>query len=418
MPTNTFNKASWVAMKGLSLLKNSLAVAPYFSDEYSGEYAQKFAIGRTLTVPLSQRYVVQRNDMTFTAQNLDRPTTTITIDQTGTIALEWASIEQALDMERGEERVTEIYLKPAIAYLRQEIETSAAQFAAQNTSMVAGALGTNPTTYDTTSGVALQMLTQMGCPVDDDDLGLFLPPAVNRSVKTSANAYTNPQLDISRQFRTGFIQKSDSFDWYACNSLYRHTAGTWAGAVTMSATANQSGSTINVVCTTGDTFKKGDKISIANVNEVNLMTRTVTSTATAGTKTFTITAAVTGAGNAAALPIYPPIYGPGSHYQNVDALPAALAALTLWPGTTTPNGKVGKIGLGLYPGAFFIAGVKLDEPKKAEFARQYQDAKTGLAIRLIQDWDNRTSSLTTRFDLTWGFGIGLAEQCAVALPCA
>lgn len=418
MPTNTFNKTTWVAMKGLSLLKNSLAVAPYFSDEYSGDFAQKFAIGRSMTVPLSQRYTVQRNDMTFTAQNLDRPTTTINIDQTGTIALEWASIEQALDMERGEERVEEIYLKPAVAYLRQEIESSAAQFAAQNSSMVVGQLGTNPGTYDATSGAALQRLTEMGCPVDDENLGLFLPPAVNRVVKTSANSFFNPQLDMSKQFRSGFVQKSDSFDWYASNSLYRHTAGHWAGAVTMSATANQSGSSIAIVCTSGDIFKKGDKFSITNVNEVNLMSRTVNSTATAGTKTFTITTAVTAGSTAATLAIYPPIYGPGSHYQNVDALPAALAPLTLWPGTTAPNDKVGKIGLGLYPGAFFIAGKKLEEPQKAEFCKQYQDAKTGLAIRLIQDWDNRTSSLTTRFDLTWGFGIGLAEQCAVAIACA
>jgi hypothetical protein len=417
MPTNTFNKTSWVAMKGLSLLKNSLAIAPYFSDEYSGDYAQRFAIGKTMTVPLSQRYVVQRNDMTFTAQNLDRPTTTISIDQTATIALEWASIEQALDMERGEERVEEIYLKPAIAYIRQEIESSAAAFAAQNANMIVGALGTNPSTYDTTSGAALQYLTQMGCPVDDDNLGLFLPPAVNRSVKTSANAFTNPQLDISKQFRSGFIQKSDSFDWYASNSLYRHTAGTWAGAVTMSATANQSGSSINIIGTSGDVWKKGDKLAIANVNELNLMTRTPNSTSTTGTKTFSVLAPVTLAGTAGTLSIYPPIYGPGSHYQNVDALPAANAVITPWPGTTTPSGKIGKLGLGLYPGAFFIAGKKLEEPTKAEFARQYQDPKTGIPLRLIQDWDNRTSSLTTRFDTTWGFGIGLAEQCAVVIPC-
>jgi hypothetical protein len=185
----------------------------------------------------------------------------------------------------------------------------------------------------------------------------------------------------------------------------------------MSAAASQSGASLNIICTSGDTFKKGDKFSIANVNEVNLMTRTPNSVAAAGTKTFSITAAVTAAGTTATLTIYPPIYGPSSHYQNVDALPAPSAALTLWPGTTTPNDKVGKLGLGLYPGAFFIAGKKLEEPQKAEFCKQYQDPKTGLAIRLIQDWDNRTSSLTTRFDLTWGFGIGLAEQCAVVIPC-
>src|SRR2546430_11590696 len=134
MPSqSSFNKASWVAMKGLSLLKNSLAVGPYFSTEYSGEYAQKYAIGKTLSVPLSQRYVVQRNDMTYNPQAFDRPLTTITVDQTATVPVEWESIEKALDMERGEERVEKLYLQPAVAYIRQAIETDLAQFAYRNT---------------------------------------------------------------------------------------------------------------------------------------------------------------------------------------------------------------------------------------------------------------------------------------------
>ena len=122
MPSiNTFanieSKANWVAMKGLALLKNSLAGSRYFSSEYSGDYAQKFAIGRTMSVPLSQRYTVKRNDLTYTPQALDRPITTLSIDQTGTVPLEWESIEKALDMERGEERVESIYLRPAIAQI-------------------------------------------------------------------------------------------------------------------------------------------------------------------------------------------------------------------------------------------------------------------------------------------------------------
>lgn len=418
---NTFNnidaKGKWVAMKGLSLLKNSLSIGPYFSTEYSGEYAQKFAIGRSMIVPQSQRYSVQRNDMTYNPQALDRPYNSITVDQTATVPLEWESIEKALDMERGEQRVEDLYLKPAIAYMRQAIETDLATFAYQNASMVTGALGTNPTTYDGTSAAALQALQEMGCPVDDDNLGLFLPPAVNRAVKATSATYFNPTLDISKQFRSGFIQKSDSFDWYASMSLATHTAGTWAGAVTVT-NANVSGSSLVVTCTTGDTFNAGDKFSIANVNQVNLMTRQTTSTSSAGTKTFTVTAAATGASSSATLSIYPPIYGPGSHYQNVDALPAAGAALTLWPGTTSPNGKKGKVGLALYPGAFFLVGMKLEEPEAVEICKQYQDPETGIAIRFIRQWDNTQSRMTNRFDCLWGRGVGLAEQCAVVLPCA
>lgn len=402
-------------MKGLDLLTNELAVGAAFSNEYADEFAKKYAIGQTLTVPLSQRYTVQRNDMTYNPQAFDRPTTTITVAQTATIPLEWESIEKALDMERGEERVAEIYLKPAVAYIRQAIETDLAKFAGENANMVTGALGTNPATYDATSAAALQALTEMGSP--DNDLGLYLPPVVNRSVKTSALSFFNPTVDISKQFRTGYINKSDSFDWYRSMSLKTHTAGTWAGAVTVTA-ANVTGSSLGVTCTTGDTFKAGDKISIANVNQVNLMTRATTSTSSAGTKTFTITADTVGVSSAATLSIYPPIFGPGSHYQNVDALNTAGAALTLWPGTGSPNGKVGKLGLAIAPGAFYLAGVKLEEPEAVEICRQYQDPKTGIAIRFIRQWSNERSAMTNRFDVLWGRGVGLAEQCAVVIACA
>src|SRR4051812_3691820 len=201
---SSFNKVNWVAMKGLSLLKNSLAAAKFFSNEYSGDFAKQYAIGNTMQVPLSQRYNVQRNDMTYNPQALDRPLTTITVDQTATVPLEWESIEKALDMERGEQRVEELYLKPAIAYIRQAIETDLAQFAHENTNMVTGILGTNPGTYDLTSAAALQALVEMGCPVDGGNLGIFVPPAVNRSVKNTGATYHNPVQDITKQFRTGF----------------------------------------------------------------------------------------------------------------------------------------------------------------------------------------------------------------------
>lgn len=415
--TSTYNKVNWVTMKGLALLTSDLNCAPYFSSEYGGDYAQKFAIGSTARVPLSQRYTVQVNDMTYNPQPFDRPTTTINIDQTRTIPLEWDSIEKALDMERGEERVEEIYLKPAVAYIRQQIDSYCAQFAAQNSNMVVGALGTNPSTFDGTSAAAKQYLEQMNCPTDTGDLGCLLPPAVMRAIKTENLSLFNDPKEVSKAFRSGWYGHADGFDFYSSNSLYQHTAGTWTGAVTVSG-AGQSGSTLNVACTTGDTFKKGDKFSIANVNQVNLMTRNTTTTASAGSMTFTVTADATGAGSAAALSIFPPIYGPGSHYQNVDALPANSAALTLWPGTVSPNGKQGKLGLALYPGAFFLAGMKLEEPEAVEICRQYQDPKTGIAIRFIRQWDNTRSVMTNRFDTLFGAGVGLADQMAVTIACA
>lgn len=425
MSINTFaniqQKAQWVTWNMLDLLMPEMAVAPCYSSEYSDEFSQKFPVGRSVQVPLSQRYTVQRNDLTYNAQALDRPTTPLVVDQTATIPFDFDLIEQALDMERGgESRVREIYLKPLVAYAKQAVELDLAQFAGQNTNMVTGALGTDPTTFDATSAACLQKLTQMNCPTDD--LSLFVSPAVNRAVKGANLTNFNPVTDQEKMLRSGFVGKSDSFDWYSSMSVYTHTTGIIAtqASVTVNG-ANQSGSTLNVNCTTGDTFVKGDKISIANVNQVNLMTRNPTTTSTAGSMTFTITANVTGAASTAALPIYPAIYGPGSHYQNVDALPANTAAITFWPGTTITNGaaKTGKIGLALAPGAFLLAAPKLAKPQgSVEWCEQQTDPKTGITFQITRQYENRTLSFTTRLDVIWGRGVGQADQCSVVLAMA
>jgi hypothetical protein len=255
----------------------------------------------------------------------------------------------------------------------------------------------------------------MGCPTEDVDLGLFVPPAVARAVKTANLGLFNPQSDVTKAFRTGNYGVADGFDWYSSNSLWSHTAGTWAGAVTVNG-AGQSARPSTSRAPRATRSTRATRFSVANVNQVNLMTRrTTTTTATAGTKTFTITV---GHDRGRGLErrrsaIYPADLRAGQPLPERRRAPGDGAALTLWPGTASPSGKVGKVGLALYPGAFFLVGMKLEEPEAVEICRQYQDPKTGIAIRFIRQWNNERSAMTNRFDMLFGAGVGLAEQCAV-----
>ena len=148
-----------------------------------------------------------------------------------------------------------------------------------------------------------------------------------------------------------------------------------------------------------------------NVNGVNPSTRR----AITSTQTFTVLTAVTLTGGTDTINISPAIYGPGSQYQNVDALPVDTAALTFWPGTTTPSGKSGTIGLGLSKFAFAMSGGKLEVPKAVERAEQTEDPDTGIAVRFVRAWDQRESKMTNRFDMCLGFGNLYNDQGAVAL---
>ena len=111
----------------------------------------------------------------------------------------------------------------------------------------------------------------------------------------------------------------------------------------------------------------------------------------------------------------PAIYGPGSQYQNVDALPANTAALTLWPGTTSPNGKSGTVGLGLSREAFALVGTKLYDPTSVEEHGVMQDPDTGLSIRKVVFWDPVRSLRGNRIDSLGGFGNLYQDRGAIAV---
>jgi hypothetical protein len=213
-------------------------------------------------------------------------------------------------------------------------------------------------------------------------------------------------------FRSGVIGMAAGWEWYRSNSLYNHTVGTApTGGATISG-AGQSGSTLAIVGTVGQTVKKGDKFSILNVNGVNPATRRRGSM---GVQNFTFTQDFTLTGGADSIPILPAIYGPGSQYQNVDALPADGAALTFWPGTNTPSGVSGIVSLGLSEYAFAIAGGKFEVPKAVERAEQTSDPDTGMSVRFVRAWDQRESKMTNRFDQCIGFGNLYQDNGAVAI---
>lgn len=410
---NTFEYADWLSMTCLDLLENKRSVSQFFNTDYSKDFKLKFPIGDSVRVPYPQRFTI-RNGLVYNPQAINAMDATVTFDDPFGIDFDWDSAEEALKAPRGREVVEKKILAPAMAYIAQEIDSRCALYAYQNAASVVGALGTNPTTYDATSGAARQIMAELGAPVSGDR-GLIVPPAVMRAVKSSNIALYNPVSEISKQFRTGIVQNADGYDWYESMSLYRHTAGTWAGAVTVTSTQTSDGITsLALTCTTGDTFKKGDKFSIANVLPVNPMTRRTFGTTA---KTFTITAAVTGASSAATISFSPAMYGPNSQYQNVDALPVASAALTLWPGTTSPNGKSGVVGLALAENAFALVGVELEEPKSSsvELVSQKRDPDSGLSVRFIRQFDGQLSRMINRFDVMVGYGSFYNDASAVAI---
>ena len=247
-----------------------------------------------------------------------------------------------------------------------------------NASNVAGALGTDPTSVSTYY-TARQQMEENACPPGPRCMNIS--SSMMATLGTNITSIFHPADEITRMWKKGAIGGLAGYQFFESNSLYSFTAGTWAGTVKVVG-AGQSGSTLIISGTNGDTIKQGDKFNIANVNKTNPMTYRIAGKA--ALKTFTATQAYTLTGGNDTISILPAIYGPGSQYQNVDSLPADQAALTLWPGTTSPNGKVGTVGLALSKYAFAFAGAKLYVPQAVEKSGFAYDKKTQVGVRKVK----------------------------------
>jgi hypothetical protein len=254
---------------------------------------------------------------------------------------------------------------------------------------------------------------------------MFLTPGVIRAVRATAVSQFNPSADISKMWKKGSIGMVNNFDTYQSNSLWSHTSGAWAGTVEITSAPVSAGlstpipetTTLTLTQTNGDTFKAGDSVNIAAVFEVNPITYKSTGTL----KQFTVEASVTTAGTSASVVVRPAIIGPGSPYQNVDALPVAGADLTLFPGTNTAgaaaSAKTGFQGLALGTQAFALVTVKLANPPSGggTLSSYARDPETGISVSVLRWFDGNQRKWCNRIECVYGFGCLYNDHDAVRI---
>ncbi|MFA5265689.1 MAG: P22 phage major capsid protein family protein [Opitutaceae bacterium] len=416
---NAYNFASWVAMEGLRQLKNRLEIASSFNTDYNKEFRKSFAVGQSVTVPLPQWFNVTTG-FGYQPQALDRPSTTVAIDRPRGVHFDVPTPDKELFMERGKDQFQKQYLDPQMAALAQKLDQEAAEWAFYNTPNFVGVLGTDPTN-SSIAGYARQRLIELACPTAGAELKFIVPPSAMGRIVDAESTVFNPSSEIAKQYREGYKGRARGFEWYESMSLVRHTHDNWQVLATNEVSgAGQTGTSLVVTSTAGDSYNKGDRFNIAGVYEVNPKTLQATSTLKQFVITDTIASAVGGVGGDT-LSILPAIVGPGSHYQNVSALPADGADLTLWPGTTiVPNSpKTGTVGIALHRDAFALCFVPLEVPEKGVIAGDHaRDPESGLDMAYVCAWDQITGRREThRLDTMFGFGNLYFDHCAVAIAC-
>lgn len=402
-----------VAAKIVRRVKNKLGIAGTFTKKFEMDFEDNAdPIGQTLRVkkPLRGRIV---DGFDWVGGDYERIWTTVGPFQPFHVELQAGALEKMFEMERGERALDENLYNPLTDQLAQEIDSRAAVFAALNTSMRVGAIGTTPTSFDT-FGSATTRINEKDGFTGNRRAGMFISPEAQRSmVSGTPNAlalFHNGGANPNTVFREGVIGRYSGYEIEESMSLYTHTSGIVAdvAVLTVSVTSLEGATSIVIAATTGDTFKAGDSISVAGRSDVNPTTRESLFRdrilAIAGVKGQTYTAAA----GVVTLPLVEPLYGPASVYQNILTLPTALDVVTFNPGTTMVNGlaKSGRYGMVYTNDAFALVGAKVPRVKKTAFdeVASYQDPDTGIEVAILGWTVPESRQQRWRADVCIGFG--------------
>lgn len=407
----------YVSLECLRILKNSLEVASGFNTDYNSEYKKPFAVGERVQIKVPQRWTI-RDGISRSAQAINRRTVDIVMGAPYGIDFDMDDIETALKAERSEKEISEQYLKPAMTQLAQETDSRCAYFGYRNTPMIAGVLGTTPSTTETYRRAETLLWENAA---GNADRKCILSPAMIEAFIGANEAKFNPPSEIARQYRKGEVGEYSNATWHRSMSLYDHVSGVQnVAGVTLAAAVAEGATSVAVTATANDTYKVGDVLAFdhglsTQVNSVNPSTRRSTGRAMTVVVTQDFTA-VGGGDPADVIHFWPPLEATGQ-YQNVTALPANADVVTMFPGTTGAYaGKHGVNGLVFTKDAFALVSTKLQMPKTVEpgsFMRD--DPKTGIAIRFTKQWDIDDTTMKSRFDMMIGLGRLYADTCAVRL---
>lgn len=419
-PVNSLEVTDWLTMECLRMLKNELFIGAGFNTDFSSEYTREFAVGETVRVPYPWR-PVGGEGMEFDPEAVDRRHYTITVDKVPHVHFEIGGVEEALRYTRGREKVQKEILKPAAQRMRQQIETYAAQWAAINIPNVTGTLGTDPTTLGF-AGAARTRLIQMAGWTGAKKTAA-ISPSIMEAIANAATVTTplfNPRDVIAKAFVDGYLGENGGWEMAESMSLAQITAGTRANPLTVNTTVVSGATSIVLNVTSGDTFYAGEKFGITGRYPTNpsIPGQRANSTPFQCSIGGTWGQVYTATGATITLPITDEITGPGSGYQNIDSLPASGDTVTMWPGTSNPNGKTGALSLLFNRDAVALCGVKLKNPEQGgtvKVASQARDPETGIAVAFVEAFDPRSRSWVNRFDALLGFGNFYVRNCGVVL---
>lgn len=383
---NTILTDEVIAKEALMLLENNLVFARGVNRKYEKTFEGERKVGDTINVKKPAQYTV-RSGATASIQDHTQTTVPVVVDKQKGIDVEFTSKELALDLQDFSKEV----LAPQIATLANTVDFDGLSLYKSVPNAVAGSMAD----FDNYLNAGA-LLDENGCPLDDQR-NIIVNPRGQVSVVNALKGLFQSSSQIKAQYEKGRMGTAAGFDWAMSQNIPSHTVGAHGGTPLTAAAGSAGGSSIATDGWTASAaiLKEGDIVTFANVYNVNPMSKQ----STGQLKQFVVTADATAtAGGLATISFSPAMYASGAQ-QNVSALPADNAAITVLG--TASSSKAQNIAF--HKDAFTLVTVDLPLPKGMDMAARAASSKAGLSVRFVRGYDITNDKFISRIDVLYGW---------------
>lgn len=371
---------SIITKETLVILENNLVAAGKVNRQFENQFVK---IGSTLTVRKPNRFTVTSGPG-LQIQNIVEPSTSITISNQKHVDFQFSSADLTLVIEEFSER----YCKPAAATLANQLDYDVLTNFNQVWNEV-GTAGTVPASFNSLAAVGQRM--DEGA-VPQDGRTLILNPAAYWSL---AAAFIGVFVkSVAEPALKGFLAKIANFEIYLDQNIQSQTVGAYAGTPVVNGASQTGGALITNGWTASITalLNTGDVFTIQGVFAVNPQNRQSTN---ALMNFVVVSTANSDSGGNSTLSISPAIVTTGA-YQNVNAAPANLAAITVKGSASTSYAQ----NIGFVRDAFGLVTVPLELPGGVDFGAR--EMWKNISMRIIRAYDINNDVLPCRIDILYG----------------
>lgn len=387
---STILTSSMIAKESLRLLENNLVFARGANRKYEKEFDGERKIGDTVNVKIPARYSV-RSGKTVSLQDHTEESVAVTLDSQKGCDVSFSSKDLLLNLQDFSKDV----LEPQIVQLANQVDYDGMQLYKGIWSSV-GVPANIPNTIKT--------YAQAGSKLDNEsvpygmDRSLVINSLAQVEIIDAQKGLFQSQSQIKEQYERGVMGIAAGFDWSMSQNVPVHTVGPQGGTPLCSGAGVEAATTLVTkgwTAAAASRLKQGDIFTIDAVFHVNPMNKQSTGQLQQFVCTSDFSSDASGNGT---ISILPALRASGAR-QNIDALPANNAALTI----VGDANDISPAHLAYHKDAFALVTAELPLPKGMDMASRASSNKAGISIRFLRGYDIASDMFISRIDVLYGW---------------